>query len=242
METKVLKATISGSFVASDKETESFDGVTGYLPALDSDKAQQMITRRYAKIWIGQCKKKNGEPQYKRVARVREVFIDNIVDEPDKQLSYVGKDIMDMGFEEIQDLAAAKDLAGIPLYKTGSLAIARRVAVSQYLIFVLGMNEKEKNGQYIHGWQAAGFNPNNYEPIIVDAEIRRSSDRPAGLEESIDREMFLEEIKQKTGSVPGAESRLTIEQLKAIAQSKKVDFNDKISFKELYKKVYGKAA
>lgn len=239
---KVLKAIISGSFVAGDKDIESFDSVEGYLPAIDDDKAQQMIIRRYAKIWIGQSKDKDGNPKYRRVARVREVFVDSIDTEAGKQLSYVGKSIMDMNYEEIQDLAAAKDLAGIPLYKTGSLTQARRVAFSQYLIFVLGMDEKDKNKQYVHGWQAPGFNPNNYEPITPDASIRRSSVRPADIEEGIDRAALSEEIKQKTGVAGASESQLTMPQLKAIADAKGIEYNDKIGFQQLYKKIYNKAA
>lgn len=233
---KILKAVISGSFIAGDKETESFDGVVGYLPALDDDKAHQMIVRRYAGIWVGQAKDKDGRPLYKRVARVRQCFVDSVEDVEGKQLSYVGKDIMQMNFEEIQDLAAAKDLAGIPLYKTGSLTHARRVAFSEYAIHVLGMDKKELD------WRQLGFNPNKWAAINVDGEIRRSSEVAEEIEDSINQQMASVGAKPEVKRAQGAESPLSLEQLKSIAKSKGIDYNANIGFKELYKRVYPEKA
>ncbi len=58
-----LLVTISGSFKAADKDLESFDGVTGIIPRLSTEptadnnqsKADQMVIKRYARIWIGQA-------------------------------------------------------------------------------------------------------------------------------------------------------------------------------------------
>ena len=128
-----LKVTISGSYRSANRQIESFDGVVGLMPNLAEDKATQMAIKRYARIWVSQEKNKDGEPKYKHIANIRQVFVDSIEDNeenPKAVLSYVGKNIMEMNFEELQDLAAANDLNGVPLYKTGSLVTARRIAFS----------------------------------------------------------------------------------------------------------------
>lgn len=256
----LLKATISGSFKASDGEIESYDRVTGYLPPLHDDKAQQMITKRYASIWIGATPKRDREGnvldelKYKRVQRVREVFVDSIDDlEPEdenygKQLSYIGKDIMEMNYEELQDLAAAKDLIAVPLYKKGSLVNARRIAFVEYANKVLGWTDPKidpktgkASGTQPLDWRQAGFNPNKYPQIIADGRIRRDSFEAADIEESIETEALL--MKHGNAAPPlTGESRLTIDQLKQIAKAKNISFNEGTSYDALYKKLYPKAA
>lgn len=223
--TKLLKVTISGSFVAGDKEIESYNDVTGLIPALDDDKAQQMVNKRYARMWIGQATDDDGQtPLYKRVGRVREVFIDSIEEVDDEQLSYVGKNIMQMTYEELQDLAAAKDLASIPLYKIGSLTTQRRIAFAEYSTHVL--DEKIDH-------RKEGYNPAKYAPIEADDQIRRSGEHVALIEESIDKEALVLNNKATT-----SQSALTLDQLKAIATGKKIAFNANIGYKALYDKIY----
>lgn len=247
--TNLLEVTISGSFVASDGDIESYDKVTGIIPALDPDKAQQMVIRRYARIWITQATNpKTGEARYKRVQRLREVFIDSIEDSTlleGKTLSYVGKDIMDMNYEELQDLAAAKDLAAVPLYKTGSLMQARRVAFAEYASKVLGLTEPNERG--IEGpidWRKEGFNPAKYQPIIADGSIRRSGDVPMNIEESIDRELLNANTRKPAGKKDESAmpSRLTIDQLKSIAQTKNIQYHPNIGYDALYKRIYANEA
>lgn len=252
---KTLKVTISGSFKASDGDIESFDKVTGIIPALEEEKANQMVIRRYAIIWIGQARK-NGpdgkpteEPKYKRVQKVRQVFIDSIEENdeaPKAELSYVGKDILDMNFEEIQDLAAANDLSGVPLYKTCSLQHARRVAWSEYAIKVLGLEEyldpKARKPQNIYDHRTMGFNPKHHEPIVADGRIRRSGEHVADIEETIDRENMAMQGKAKATVVDTTKSRLSLDQLKAIADGKGISYHKSIGYEQLYKKIYSAAA
>lgn len=226
----LLKATISGSFKAADKDVESYENVTGFLPALDEDKANQMIIRRYARIWIGQTLDKDGNAKYKRVGRVREVFIDSVEDVEGKRLSYEGKKITEMNFEELQDLAAANDLSGVPLYKSGSLAFARKVAFAEYANKVLGWTDKD--GKPIDH-RVEGFNPAKFEAIIADDKIRRSGDVPADIEETLDHESLV--MAKKAAPT---QRRLTLEQLKEIAKSKNVPFNANIGYDALHKKLY----
>ena len=250
---KTLKVTCSGSFKASDGDIESFDNVIGFIPAIDEDKATQMVIRRYAMIWIAQARKMvNGkttdEAKYKRVTKVRQVFIDSIEDNeaaPNAQLSFIGKNIMEMNFEELQDFAAANDLSAVPLYKVGSLVHARRVAFSEYAIKVLQLEEyaaeDKNNKQNLYDYRVQGFNPSRFEPLIADELIRRSGKVVQSLEESIDREALVADGKLKPGeSAKG--SRLTMDNLKTIAEQRNISFNKGISYDALYKKIYGAKA
>lgn len=256
---KTLKATISGSFVATDKEIESFDRVTGIIPCLDTEhhngeklsKAEQMLIRRYARVWIEKARKKEKdgslteEPKYKRVKRVREVQVDSVDendDAPNDVLPYVGKDIMDMDWEDIQDFAAANDLSAVPLYRVGSLFHQRKVAWSEAARKILGNVGPE------FMWTNEHFNPSKFEPIVADDQIRRAGGHVASIEETIDREALA--LKQKTKAetdairkVPvdatASDSKLTIDQLKAIADDKKIKYSATIGWKQLYDKIYG---
>lgn len=246
---KTIKVTISGSYRSANRQIESFDGVTGLMPSLAEDKANQMAIRRYARIWVSQARKEDKEPKYKHISNIRQVFIDSIEDNeenPKAILSYVGKDIMEMNFEELQDLAAANDLSGIPLYKTGSLTTARRIAFSEYAIKVLELEEyaptdkKEKFNLYDH--RTLGFNPKRFEPIVADEEIRRHDTHRLSLEDGI--EVEAKAVKRKGGKEVIEESkdgRLTFDQLKAIATQRNIPFNKGIGYDVLHKKVYGSA-
>lgn len=245
---KTLKVTISGSYRSANRQIESFDGVVGLMPNLEEDKVTQMAIRRYAKIWVSQEKNKDGEPKYKHISNIRQVFVDSIEDneeKPNAQLSYVGKDIMDMNFEELQDLAAANDLMGIPLYKVGSLVTAKRIAFSEYAIKVLQLEEyapadkAEKFNLYDH--RTSGFNPHKFEPIIADDKIRRLDDKKRSIEEAIALEQQ-QPVRRKGGKPvdePATGSRMTFEQLKAVAKERGIGFNKGIGYDVLYKKVYG---
>lgn len=248
MISNTLKVTISGSYRVASRQIESFDNVTGLMPPVDEDKATQMAIKRYAKIWVSQSKNKDGEPKYKHIDKVRQVFIDSIEfneENPKAVLSYVGKDIMEMNYEELQDLATANDLSGIPLYKTGSLVTARRIAFSEYAIKILELEEyaptdkKEKFNLYDH--RTAGFNPKKFEPIIADDEIRRFDGHQTDIEDAAQEEF--KPTKRKGGQpVDEPVNRMTFTQLKTIATQRGVEFNKGISYENLHKKVYGKAA
>lgn len=245
-----IKVTISGSYRSANRQIESFDGVTGLMPNLAEDKANQMAIRRYARIWVSQAKKEDGEPKYKHISNIRQVFVDSVEDneeKPNAVLSYIGKDIMEMNFEELQDLAAANDLNGVPLYKVGSLVTARRIAFSEYAIKVLELEEyapadkQEKFNLYDH--RTSGFNPKRFDVIVADDQIRRQDEHKISLEDSIQAEA--QPVRRKAGKDMDADKKvpsMTFEQLKSIAVQRNITFNKGISYAVLYKKVYGKAA
>lgn len=243
---RALQLKISGSYVATDKEIESYDGVVGLIPFLDEDKAAQMARKRYAVMWIQREMKKDGETQkYKRVQRIRECFIDDIVEvELEEEFSFVGKNILSLTFEELQDLGAAKDLIGIPLFKKGSLAHQRKVAYAEYAGRVLGVKEidpRTKKEVFLR-WSTDGFNPSKLPPIECDGETRRMSDEelPDDIEAGIDIEQLILNKQAKAAEV--GSSRLDLEQLKKIADSKTppIPYHKTITRDQLYSKIYGK--
>lgn len=222
----------------------------GIIPALNTEpegknkisKAAQMVIRRYAMIWVDKAKKKgpDGKPtderKYKPIQRIRRVFIDSIEDNeeaPDDVLSYVGKDVMKMNAIELQDFAAANDLSAVPLYKVSDDISTRRVAWSEYARKVLGAVGPE----FI--WTNEEFNPNNHEPIIADGKIREYAVKGAPIEETIDREALEKDVKKRANVTDHSQTKLTLAQLKAIADEKKISYNPRIGFEQLYKKIYG---
>lgn len=261
-QSKTLIVTISGSYRAPNKGIESFEDVTGVMPRMDDDKVNQMAIKRYAPIWVQKAKKtENGNQvaRYSGFQRIRQVFVDSISDneeQPDAELSYVGKSIMDMNMEELQDLAAANDLAAVPLYKSGSLTSMRRVAFSEYAIKILDLFEEgttrvamkagaKSTNKY--DWRVPGFNPNKFEPIFADGEVRRQR-------ASIDMEEAIEEgltsVNESMARAPAFNdngqkqelSRLTMRNLMDIADSKNISYNKNISYGDLHKKLYGTQA
>lgn len=233
---KTLKVTCSGSYKASDGDIESFDNVVGIIPAVDEDKANQMVIRRYAAIWIGRERKKvNGviteDAKYKRVTKVRNVTIDSIEDNDDS-LDYIGMNVLDMNFEQLQDFAAANDLSAIPLYKASSLHHARRVAWSEAARKINGWVGPE------FMWTNQDFKPAQHEPIIADGQIRRAGGHVADIEETIDRANLELQGKGKFTVNDPSDSKLTLQQLKAIADDKKVPYHASIGYAQLYNKIY----
>lgn len=231
-----LRVTISGSFKASDGDIESFDNLVGVMPAVDEDKAMQMANRRYATIWVGKARKiVNGQPtedaKYKRVTKVRQVFIDSI-EENDDKLDYVGMNVMDMNFEQLQDFATANDLSSVPLYKSCSLQHARRVAWSEAARKIEGLVGPE------YMWTDQHFNPSSHAPIIADGEIRRQNGHVADIEETIDREALALQGKAKGAVTDPNQSKLTMPQLKAIADEKKLKYHATIGWQQLYNMIY----
>ena len=148
-----------------------------------------------------------------------------------------------MNLEELQDLAAANDLNQVPLYKVNSLQHARRVAWSEYAVKVLGLEEwldpNAARKQNIYDFRSTGFNPNKHQAIIADGHIRMGGKKREDIEKVI---QSVVEKELKAGEGQAERSRLTLEQLKSIADTKGVEYHKTIGYEQLYSKVYGKAA
>lgn len=230
---KALKVTISGSYRNSKREVFDFENVTGIIPAVEEDLAAMHVRGRYALPWVkGATDPKTGEKLYpERIEDMRQVFIDN-VEEVDADLSFLGKDIKEMSFEELQDLATYKDLRTIPLPKELSGVSLREMRVAAYAAYsdaFFGTDLAKEKDQ-------AGFNYAALPALVVEGASRRDPTVKLTNEEVLAQE----EKKMDIGSTP--KSNMTIDELRKIAKSKNIAFTQNTSFDDLYNKIYGAAA
>lgn len=214
---KALKVTISGSYKAHEDKIIDFSNVSGVIPYQEEEIASMHIRRRYAAMWITK------DPKYKEhMELTRETFIDDMV-ECEADFSFVGKDIREMSFEELQDLATAKDLRLVPLYKKTSERQARMVAYADYSEHVL----KEKVN-----YKEAGFNLMKQPPIIVnDSAWRKDTTKKFTNDEMLDQE-----AAQMAGKLP--KTTLSREELEILAKQRNITFHGNISDEKLYEKIY----
>jgi len=214
MKTKALKVTISGSYRTADREVIDFSGIEGVIPFTTQELAEMHIRKRYARMWIMKDSKFK-----QRLYATRECYIDSM-EETEAEFSYIGKDIRSMSQEELQDLATAKDLRLIPLYKKGSERDARTKAYAAYSQQVL----KE-----VVKWQAEGFNLMKLPPIMVtDGSWRQDTTKKLTNEEVMDAESVIGQPK----------STMNRAELEQIAASQNIKFHPSISDENLYKKIY----
>jgi hypothetical protein len=147
-----------------------------------------------------------------------------------EQFSYIGKDIKELDYAELHDLATAKDLRRIQLPKEQSgvsLREMRQMAYVEYSDKVLGnfINHNEE-----------GFNFAKLAPLKIDGDARRDTSKKITNEEILDQE----EKTMDISSTP--KSTLTLDDLKGIAKQKNISYHNTIGFDALYAKLYGGAA
>lgn len=215
MKAKALKVTISGSYRTNDYKIVDFSELTGFIPFTDEEIATMHIRGRYARMWVMK------DPKFKdRLVDTRECHID-AMEECEHDFSYLGKDIRSMTQEELQDLATAKDLRLIPLYKKGSEREARTKAYAAYSEHVLKRVVKYKE---------AGFNLMKMPPIVVKDGGWRADDT---------RKLTNEEVMDTEETVGSPKTSLTREELEQLARNQGIEFHPKISNDNLYKRIYG---
>lgn len=210
------KVKISGTFRTGNKEYRDFQDVVGYIPLVDREFAEAMIRRRYAKMWITISGK------YKdRVQSMRSTYIDEL--EPCQyEFSYVGKDIKDMTYEELQDLATAKDLRAVPLYKAGGLREGHIRAYAAYSKAILQEDIGEKD---------PGFNFAKLPPMIIDDSVIRNPEVSMDVDDVIKSE-----VQGKPAAV--AKVEVTRAEMEALAKARKIAFHPAISDAKLYDKIF----
>lgn len=214
---KAYKVTISGCYHAAGEKIIDFSGVTGTIPFQDEEIATMHIRKRYARMWI-----MNNPKYHDRIKRMREVYVDSM-EETEANFSFVGKDIKVMTQEELQDLATAKDLRLIPLYKTGSEREARIKAYAAYSEEVL----KEKVP-----YKEVGFNLMKQPPLIVnDSAWRKDTTKKLTNDEVLNGEADLNKSAPKTN--------LNRTELEQIAKAQNINFHPNISDEKLYARIYG---
>ena len=224
-EHKMLEVTISGTYHNSKKEIVDFEGVKGLIPYTDEPRAKMHIQRRYAMAWIKAAVDKSGKKIYtERVNRVRTVYFDNFEDKMGT-LSYIGKDIKVMTFEELQDLATAKDLRFIPAVKE-DMRVARIRAYATYSERVL---------KKTLDWQAAAF----AEGFAKMPELIVSDADALEVEQTISNDEMIENEMSSTSTSDDPRTRFTMAELKKLANEKNIPYDQDIGFDDMYKKLYG---
>ncbi len=223
-----IEFTVSGCYYDSRKETIDFEGLKIRVPANDEEICEMNVRRRYTLAAIKEAKNKDGEPKYpKRVEKIRQIFIDD--SRPCKgAYTFVGKNIKEISNDELQDLATRKDLRFIPLPNSG---LSRRDAlIRAYVAFADKMFNKEIK------WQEEKFNFAKLPDIILDGRVRTEGEGKITNEEMIAQEQNAPTTDYGVRDNP--RNRFTIEELKAIADNKNIQYPDDVDFTNLYNKLF----
>lgn len=213
----MLKVTLSGAYYSGSgkgKETVDFE-LTGLMPKIDEGRILQACKCRLVKVWLDKDKKYT-----KRVDRIITCYVDNI-EEVEGDLSIIGKNIKELTWEELQDLAVWKNIK-VPLYKSKDLRTAREQA---YLLYseLLG-NEIDPNSD--------GYNYAALPALVIkDDGIVREPEEQKTNESIIEDEQENESVKDN--------GTLTLAELKKVAKAKGIKIPQNVSKKDLEKLVFG---
>lgn len=227
---KFLEFTISGSYYNSKRESFDFENVVGKIPYCDEEGGvgSMHVRGRFAAKWIREARNEDGTLKYpERIEKLRQVFIDD-VRETTGTLSYVGKSIKELDIHELQELATAKDLRGIPLPNSGMSK--RDVLIRAYADYSHRVLGKKID------YQAADFNFAKLPDITLDDAYRVET------QEKISNEEILEMAQKPTVSAMGEKDDpkkvFSIEELRQVADSKKIKWDESTSFDELYNNIF----
>lgn len=128
----MIKLTVSGSFRTSpgtDKNRHDFFNVTGLIPDC-SEEYHIPFAQRMFPIWKqSKDNKKINEVPFSGLIKV---YVDAAEEGVSGKPSCIGKNIKEMTWEELQDLACYLNLREIPLYRQGSLRAAQEKAYEMY--------------------------------------------------------------------------------------------------------------
>ena len=228
---KALKVTVSGSYRTANKEIVDFENVSGVIPFVEEEIAIMHTQGRYTVTWIKNAMNENGEKVYpKRTdGYPRQIFVDSIEEVSVDPFSFIGKDIKEMDYAELQDLATMKDLRKIPLPKEISDMSIREMREVAYLEYAVNVD-----GQYF-GDKNQDFNYSRAPALIVKDGARKDESIKLTNDEIIEQE-------QSSQSIDGAKNDLTINDLKAIAKNKNISYHPNIGFDALHAKLYGGSA
>ena len=208
---RAYKVKLSGSYRSADGDVIDYQGLEGYIPFSEEEKVAAAAIKRYALMWL------SDSPKYpKSIKVVREVFIDYLEFVEEHRFSFVKKNIKDLTFPELQDLAVAKDLRAIPLYKAGSLKNAQQLAYVEYANKVLGKD-------YDH--REEGFNFHRLPNIVINDDWQINHDESSPTEQVMEDEF-------------AGKKTLSFEDLKKIAKDKNIEFSPNIGYGTIYKRVF----
>ncbi|MCK5612044.1 hypothetical protein KAR91_59790 [Candidatus Pacearchaeota archaeon] len=218
---KFYEVTISGNYKTATRDIVEFEGIKGFMPYCEDEVMDMHCRARYAAKWVKETM--GDDRDYKRINRMREIFIDDKVVVEKGKYSFVGKDIKKLLADELQDLATAKDLRRIPLPKLGDIRNTRVIAYVAYC-------EKIRDLKIKH--QAEDFSFFKLPPIILDGELRKETEKKATNDEVLAAADALDATKK-------TKSALTMDELKILATQNGIKFMPSIGYDTLYAKIYG---
>ena len=212
----MFKVTVSGDYRTSggkEGNIVDFEGVVGIMPECGDQKdpmdnediVRSHVVARYLGAWIKADKRFTA-----RYADNRTTNIDKIERVPGTP-SFIGKDIKTLSWEELQDLAVAKNLLRIPVAHAVDLRSARETAYVQYSRLILSKEINVNNEEY---------------SFIKLPELIVSGDSIAQPEETISNEDVLGQEQEGSGT-------FTIEELREMAKDKGIKFPPALGYKKL---------
>jgi hypothetical protein len=215
---KLLKCKISGTYYNSKKERIDYENIEGLIPFCDEDRAHQSCKNRYATIWL---EKAIGSRPY----RVREVFLDSCV-ETEGELSFIGKNIKEMDYKELQDLAVYYGLL-LPRYKKEALRNMRVKAISEYMRVVKGIP--------LDKVQKVAELPLDKQPDFVAEELEVKE-----VVHKTETQSLNDELSEYGVSLVEEEEKkeYTLDNLKDLAKAKGIPFSPNIGYDKLYARVF----
>jgi hypothetical protein len=214
---KLLKLTLSGTY-GKREDAKDYE-VEGTIPFVDEDRAHQAAVRRYAAMWIS---KKYGE----RPKKVREVYMDDCK-EVEGTLSLIGKNVKEISYEEVQDLAVLKNLK-LPGYKSGGLRVNREAAIKEYLLNVKKVPADKVNK--IMQMKFADL------PDLIIEHDEYVAEEVVSEAVSLNKELAEFGVQVKEEEVKNEE--YSLQELKDLATAKGIKFHPNIGFDTLKKKVF----
>jgi hypothetical protein len=215
---KALKVTISGDYRKSDKDVVDYQNVTGIIPFCPESMILSVVRFRYATRWIADAGYKE------KVSSIKTCYVDEF-EEVQADFSFVGKDIKQMTYEELQDLAVNKSLRDIPVYKQSSL---RETQLRAYVAYIERVLEKDCGYLYQDKWishKDEGFNFAKLPELFVDANFVAPVVNKESTDDIISRE--------------GQGKPATLDALKIVARNANIPIKGNLSYDQLYKRIYG---
>ena len=220
----MLKVTVSGDYRTSggkEGNVVDFESVTGLMPDCDLDENGILshVKVRYLGKWIKEDKRYTA-----RFADARTTYIDKI-EAVSGAPSCIGKNIKDLSWDELQDLAVLKNLLRIPLVHSTDLRAARETAYLQYAKHIL-MNDIDTKKESYNFLKLPAIIV-THDGIVAAAEEQKSNEAMIASE-------------QEASVVDTNDTTFTLEELKKIAKERGVKYPPAIGQKKLYDLLFGK--
>lgn len=209
----MFKVTISGDYRTSGGvhgDIVDFDGVTGIMPECDEAWVQSHVMNRFVGIWLKADKRYPA-----RFNSLRSVYVDGI-ERIKGTPSCIGKNIKELSWEELQELAVAKHLLRIPLIQATDIRTARETAYLEYSEKILGKKINVNNPEYSYAKLPA---------LVV------SSDGIADDEPTQTNEEAIAQAQEEN-------KEFTLDELRKLAKDKGIEFHPRTGYAKLYSMVF----